>query len=77
MKPKLHLFSKKVPKGKYIEWNNSKDFTDDEIPIKLVIFTHGWLDGINKQDSKVWMKPARLHLLNKTEPWTVVLYDWR
>ena len=76
LNPQMFMYSSTVPSGEYVSWNDSSSIIN-HVPSRLVVFTHGYLDSINRSDSTDWMVPARRTLLNLTDPPAVILYDWR
>jgi len=78
MNPSMILYSSDAREGEFVNWNDSsipnrlKNF-----PNRLMVFTHGYLDSVNRSDTKVWMLPAKETLLNQTDPPAVIFYDWR
>ena len=76
LNPQMLMYTTERRDGTFVKWNDSASVVE-QIPSRLVVFTHGYLDSINRSDSIEWMNPARQALLNLTHPPAVILYDWR
>ena len=76
MAPQMKLFTKSEPQGEFVNWNGTIETDNFSV---LIVFTHGYVDSINRSDSIQWMEPARKALLSLPDtrgPPAILYYDW-
>ena len=76
MNPQMRLYTAAMPKGEFVNWNGTVSTESFSV---LIVFTHGYVDSINRSDSIQWMEPARNALLSQPDPRgppAILYYDW-